>query len=967
MTRGDGAEDDDSDGGDGGDDSVDVERNAWGIPVLKYTPDDVAKQKFLETIHAIEYRHRSSSFGFRDPDDVEELRLDDGDSAKSGAMGEFVAMVREIERAKEAEEAEKVVKPRDEAESTSTSTNNALVSVDDTEADDDEGSWGVGSYFDLLFAGRAVGTEATSEQRVAMLETRLKNMRGVPPHLHQFVKPIPMDLPFGSRVKKISGGDDHAMILLESDPDKLETVDPTYIEHEGRVLVLGSDKHGQLGLNTTGAQSIPVALDSIGDTKALDIAAGARHSVLVTVANECLTWGTDSDGCSGQGESGANRVHDVPRWMYWITNATTKVIACAAGNKHTVILTTTAQVYTFGAGTLGQLGHGDGTNYAKPKLVEALSKLNVVSITCGGNHTVVITDEGYAYGFGSNKHGQLGSVGASNIFIPRRLYHDDLIGGIPDKIDVNVTALEKLESERYKHESAIVVSNRNAPGGSTKVRYRIAQIAAGKSHTVILSEAGRVYVCGAGASGQLGLQSTEDCHSVTLLATMITVSVVQVAAGDAHTVMLTTLGDVYVCGSNNYGQLGNGSLKATAQPEVIQPIITPTDRLQKKKSDIEELERHPMYKVRGEQVYASKSSTYIVARGGNMLYICGNGAFGHPVNEHPTDLSKLMAHPLENRHNSQLLVMASTFANLKLDEHVFQSLVKQMVMYGVYVPHVLAHIFKSALEELLMKPQLCSVYVSMIKLMGEYSAGCSALSFRRVLMFAIEDLGIRLLDARNEAQRRRLLKELGPVTFQKLLKKDGAMDLKNKCSRTIIDRAGHAEYNRFKADCLCLKRFVRELHESKVLLEEDITDMRIGFPGSLHSTSIINSVDAEQKLVLFEGLTTLKRPTTVASSVSNMGFGETETKYKPPPLLTNAIEDAAWGGGFGSSCENEGTWKKYMENVKQEKSIRSATHAIPTNNKKALCESMLAPSTRNVFGIEGNVARKAMAEPSTKW
>ena len=66
--------------------------------------------------------------------------------------------------------------------------------------------------FDLLFDGRAVGAEATSEQRVAMLETRLKTMRGVPPHLHAFVKPIAFDLPFGSRVKKISGGDDHAII-----------------------------------------------------------------------------------------------------------------------------------------------------------------------------------------------------------------------------------------------------------------------------------------------------------------------------------------------------------------------------------------------------------------------------------------------------------------------------------------------------------------------------------------------------------------------------------------------------------------------------------------------------------------------------------------------------------------------------------------------------------------------------------
>jgi alpha-tubulin suppressor-like RCC1 family protein len=134
----------------------------------------------------------------------------------------------------------------------------------------------------------------------------------------------------------------------------------------------------------------------------------------------CLTWGEDVGGCTGHGESGLNRIHNTPKWMYWMTNATTKVVSCAAGSAHTVITTGSGQVYTFGVGDCGQLGHGDGVNYAKPKLVESVTLMNVSSVACGSNHTLVVTDSGYVYGFGSNSCGQLGCGDFSNIFIPRR-------------------------------------------------------------------------------------------------------------------------------------------------------------------------------------------------------------------------------------------------------------------------------------------------------------------------------------------------------------------------------------------------------------------------------------------------------------------------------------------------------------------------------------------------------------------
>ena len=67
----------------------------------------------------------------------------------------------------------------------------------------------------------------------------------------------------------------------------------------------------------------------------------------------------------------------------------------------------------------------------------------------------------------------------------------------------------------------------------------------GWDYCTCAQEVGRVYVCGSGSHGQLGQgSSTDDILEPMVVPAMINLSVVQVAAGDEHTVMLTSLGHV---------------------------------------------------------------------------------------------------------------------------------------------------------------------------------------------------------------------------------------------------------------------------------------------------------------------------------------------------------------------------------------------------------------------------------------
>ena len=86
-----------------------------------------------------------------------------------------------------------------------------------------------------------------------------------------------------------------------------------------------------------------------------------------------------------------------------------KVIGVAAGDYHTVVWTDEGKAYSFGCGEYGWLGHGDEEDEHVPRLIEGvLVGKRVIGVSTGVHHTVVWSDEGEAYSFGSGACGQLG-------------------------------------------------------------------------------------------------------------------------------------------------------------------------------------------------------------------------------------------------------------------------------------------------------------------------------------------------------------------------------------------------------------------------------------------------------------------------------------------------------------------------------------------------------------------------------
>jgi len=92
-----------------------------------------------------------------------------------------------------------------------------------------------------------------------------------------------------------------------------------------------------------------------------------------------------------------------------------KVKAISVGQRHMAAVTDDGNVYTWGDGMGGRLGHGNIDDQTKPKQVMALDTSHVVDVGCGGHHTAVVTTNHEVFVWGHGLHGRAGVESRSDL------------------------------------------------------------------------------------------------------------------------------------------------------------------------------------------------------------------------------------------------------------------------------------------------------------------------------------------------------------------------------------------------------------------------------------------------------------------------------------------------------------------------------------------------------------------------
>jgi alpha-tubulin suppressor-like RCC1 family protein len=157
-----------------------------------------------------------------------------------------------------------------------------------------------------------------------------------------------------------------------------------------------------------------------------------------------------------------------------------------------------------------------------PTLVEGI--FNVTQVSCGMSHTLAVTENGEAYSWGQSFYGAL---------------------GLSPKTNSNQN-----------------VENQHSPVQITAFKGEFVEIVeAGSRHSVFVTQSNKVFVCGDANQGQLGLGTR--LQDRVMIPTEIEVcrgtKVKQVCCGKFHTLILTESGEIWACGANNFGQIGNNS------------------------------------------------------------------------------------------------------------------------------------------------------------------------------------------------------------------------------------------------------------------------------------------------------------------------------------------------------------------------------------------------------------------------
>ncbi|XP_058120620.1 probable E3 ubiquitin-protein ligase HERC4 isoform X2 [Anopheles coustani] len=200
----------------------------------------------------------------------------------------------------------------------------------------------------------------------------------------RLIKPIA-----AKHVVQIASGQYHCLALTNS----------------GELYAWGSNAYGQLGIGSTSEKvSTPTLVESLAGVPLAFIACGGNHSFAVSKSGAIFGWGKNTFGQLGLNDLNSRCY---PTQLRTLRSLGVRYVSC--GDDFSVFLTNEGGVFTCGAGSFGQLGHGSCSNEILPRKVFELMGSKITQIACGRRHTLAfVPSRGKIYGFGLSGVGQLG-------------------------------------------------------------------------------------------------------------------------------------------------------------------------------------------------------------------------------------------------------------------------------------------------------------------------------------------------------------------------------------------------------------------------------------------------------------------------------------------------------------------------------------------------------------------------------
>ena len=179
------------------------------------------------------------------------------------------------------------------------------------------------------------------------------------------------------------------------------------VSASGSLLTMGLNQHGQCGrlipksaadeaaeargekpkpsAGVTSGVMLPGRVLALAHEEIRGVACGAAHTLVLTDKGDLYAFGLNATGQLGLG---SHSTRPCPTPTAVALGPRTVVVSMSAGDEFSACVTKAGEVFTWGFGAFGQLGHGNAGSMCKPRQVACEPALEV---SCGGGQLYVRT------------------------------------------------------------------------------------------------------------------------------------------------------------------------------------------------------------------------------------------------------------------------------------------------------------------------------------------------------------------------------------------------------------------------------------------------------------------------------------------------------------------------------------------------------------------------------------------------
>ena len=287
------------------------------------------------------------------------------------------------------------------------------------------------------------------------------------------------------------------------------------------------------------------------------IASGKDHRLAINSRGELYAWGSNKNGQLGidtttDTELTPQRVGTDSDWA-----------AVSGGYDHSLALKSDGTLYAWGKNDRGQLGINSNESKTTPQQVGNDSDWK--TIAAGDDHSLALKSDGTLYAWGANHSGQLGNGENGADFNDKS---KDKTAPIQIGTDRNwqTISASSYYSVALKDTGALYTwgQDENSP---TRISTGWKAISAGDSHVLAIKTDNTLHAWGFNRDGQLGLGDTTSRNRPTQVGSATDWKAV--AGGRDHTLAFKSDNTLYTWGRNSLGQLGLGDTANRNRPTQV--------------------------------------------------------------------------------------------------------------------------------------------------------------------------------------------------------------------------------------------------------------------------------------------------------------------------------------------------------------------------------------------------------------